>query len=41
MVKLLTDKLDEEAAIMDQRFLSTNSDFHLNKHLGPVQVADK
>lgn len=40
-VKLLTDKLDEEATIVDQRFLSMNSDFHFNKHLDPVQVADK
>lgn len=37
----LTDKIDEKAAIMDQHFLPLNSDVHLDKHPGFVQMADE
>lgn len=40
-VNQLTDKLDEEAAIVDQYPFPTNLDVHLDKHLGSVQMADE
>jgi len=37
----LTDELDEEAAAVDQRFLSPDPHVHLDEHLGAVQPADE